>query len=146
MAVEDCGVDKTGVITVDWKADLEVGDALIDAQHRAFLTDLEKVMAAIQGGAERNVVLRFYTRFLADLTRHFHDEEEMLARVDFPDLDGHADDHRQLLSSVTAIESLLVASTGATDMHLVIRSLLAGLVDHLVAGDTRYKAWLKRQG
>ncbi|MBF0324245.1 bacteriohemerythrin [Magnetospirillum moscoviense] len=138
-------MSKSGDIKVDWKDELAVGDTLIDAQHRGFLIDLDEVMDAIEGGAGRDVVLRFYTRFLADLTRHFQDEEALLAQAGYPGLAEHADEHRQLLSSVRAVESLLVGDAGAADTHLVIRSLLAGLVDHLVAEDSRYKAWVKRQ-
>ncbi|CAA7624975.1 conserved hypothetical protein [Magnetospirillum sp. LM-5] len=138
-------MSKTGDIRINWKDELAVGDALIDAQHRAFLVDLDEVMDAIESGASRDEVMRFYTHFLADLTRHFQDEEAMLARADFPDQEAHADEHRQLLSSVTAVESLLANSAGPDDMRQVVRLLLAGLLDHLVAEDTRYKAWLKRQ-
>ncbi len=131
---------------ITWKDSFAIGDALIDAQHRAFLVDLDRVMDAVEGGADRDVVIHFYRRFLADLTQHFHDEEAMLARAGFPELEIHADEHRALLSSVTAIENMLISGNGPSGPHLVIRSLMSSLIEHLISEDMRYKAWLKRRG
>ncbi len=137
MAAHDSG-------RVAWKESFSVGDTLIDAQHRAFLIDLDAVMDAVEGGAPREAVLTFYGQFLADLSTHFHDEENLLQRAGFPCLQDHIDEHKALLSSVTAIESLLVTCEAVAELHYVVRSLFSSLVEHMISEDMRYRGWLRR--
>jgi hemerythrin len=129
---------------IAWRDSFAVGEPLIDGQHRAFFSDLDQVVDAVEGGASRDEVLGAFRRFLSALSQHFRDEEALLARYAYPELRGHSDEHTALLASVTAIESLLMASNSPVELNYVIRTLFASLVEHLVSEDMRYKSWLHR--
>ncbi|MGE5548316.1 MAG: bacteriohemerythrin [Solirubrobacterales bacterium] len=133
-----------GDLKVQWRSGLAVGDPLIDAQHQAFFDEVNAIADALAEGAGREAVLGFYRKFLAGLAQHFRDEEALLARVGFPDIDNHHAEHEALLAAVTAIEGLLVTSQSPHELHYIVKRLFGALIEHLACEDMRYKAHLRR--
>lgn len=127
-------------LRVQWRESFSVGDDLIDAQHRQFFAEIRRIAAAIEGGAGRDAVAAFFRAFVTGLERHFRDEEDLLARVRFPDLDNHKVEHQALLSAVKAVEDLVVASRSMEELHFIVKRLFSALVEHLVSEDMRYKS------
>ncbi len=127
-------------LRVQWRESFSVGDERIDAQHREFFAEIERIAAAIEGGAGREAVAAFYRDFVAGLDRHFQDEEDLLARVRFPDLDLHKAEHQALLSAVKAVEDLVAASRSMEELHVIVKRLFCALVEHLLSEDMRYKS------
>lgn len=127
-----------------WKEAFAVGDALIDAQHRAFFAEINAVAQALDRGQGREAVIEFYRSFYRGLVLHFRDEEAMLARVAFPDLDAHHAEHQALLASVSAIEGMLLAGDDLHHWRFVVKRLFIALVEHLAGTDMRYKSHLAR--
>ncbi|MEW5726883.1 MAG: hemerythrin domain-containing protein [Pseudomonadota bacterium] len=125
---------------VRWRDSFSVGDALIDAQHREFFDEVNRVSEALEGGEGREAVIAFYRVFVAGLDRHFRDEEELLARIRFPDIDIHRSEHQALMAAVTAVEGLLVTSQSVHELRFIVKRLFAALVEHLVSEDMRYKS------
>lgn len=129
-----------------WKDAFAVGDALIDAQHKAFFAEINDVARALdhEDGCEREAVILFYRRFYRALVLHFRDEEAMLARVAFPDLDSHHAEHQALLASVSAVEGMLLTGEDIHHWRFVVKRLFIALVEHLAGTDMRYKSHLLR--
>lgn len=127
-----------------WKDAFAVGDALIDAQHKAFFDEINAVARAVDRGEGLEAVLRFYRDFYSALVVHFRDEEAMLARVNFPDLEAHHAEHQALLASVSAVEGLLLTGDEIDHWRYVVKRLFIALVEHLAGTDMRYKAHLAR--
>lgn len=129
-----------GDLRVLWKDSFSVGDDVIDAQHRGFFDEFNLVADALEAGLGREAVTRFYRRFVAGLSRHFRDEEDLMAAVRFPDIDLHRTEHQALMAAVTAIEDMLATAESVHDLHVVVKRLFCAMVEHLVAEDMRYKS------
>lgn len=127
-----------------WKETFAVGDALIDAQHRAFFAEINAVAHALDHGQGREAVITFYRRFYSGLVVHFRDEEAMLARVNFADLDAHHAEHQALLAAVSAVEGMLLAGDDLHHWRFVVKRLFIALVEHLAGTDMRYKSHVLR--
>lgn len=127
-----------------WKETFAVGDAVIDSQHRAFFAEINAVARALDRGDGREAVIDFYRKFYRGLVLHFRDEEAMLARVGFPDLDTHHAEHQALLASVSAVEGMLLAGDDPHHWHFVVKRLFIALVEHLAGTDMRYKSHVLR--
>lgn len=125
-----------------WKDAFAVGDALIDTQHRAFFAEINAVARALDRGEGREAVIVFYRNFYRALVLHFRDEEAMLARVAFPDLDAHHAEHQALLASVSAVEGMLLTGDDEHHWRFVVKRLFIALVEHLAGTDMRYKSHL----
>lgn len=127
-------------LQVAWNDAFSVGDALIDAQHRAFFDQIGAVVQALGRGEGREAVLEFYCTFVDSLVRHFDDEEALLQRLGYPGLNEHRLEHVALMGAVTAIEGMLVTSETIHELRFVIKRLFTSLVEHLVSEDMRYKS------
>ncbi|MGE5518105.1 MAG: bacteriohemerythrin [Bacteroidota bacterium] len=127
-----------------WKDAFAVGDALIDEQHKAFFVEINDVARALDQGQGREAVIAFYRNFYSALVLHFRDEEAMLSRVAFPDLDAHHAEHQALLASVSAVEGMLLTGNDVNHWRFVVKRLFLALVEHLAGTDMRYKAHLQR--
>lgn len=126
-----------------WTDSLAVGDAVIDAQHRAFFDEVNAVVAALRDGAPRLRVQQFHRAFITSLARHFRDEELMLARVGYPDLDHHQAEHRALMASVSALAEILGHAEQPGELMMVVRNTVTALVEHMALEDMRYRRYVR---
>ncbi|MCR6633174.1 MAG: hemerythrin domain-containing protein [Magnetospirillum sp.] len=127
-----------------WNDAFLVGDAHIDAQHRAFFDEVNAVSTVLEQGSGREAVIDFYRAFTAALITHFRDEEAMLERLGYAGLERHRGEHEALLSAVASVEGLLLTGNDLHHWRLVVRRLFAALVDHLAGSDMRYKSLVLR--
>ena len=125
-----------------WTDSLAVGNALIDAQHRAFFDEVNAVVAALADGAPRVAVQRFHGAFIIALARHFRDEEMLLARVGYPDLDHHQAEHRALMASVSALTEILGHAESRAELLMVVRNTVTALIEHMALEDMRYRRYV----
>lgn len=131
-------------LKVTWKEGFCVGDKLIDDQHHAFFDEVNQVAAQLDGNSPREAVLQFYRNFYSSLVQHFRDEEAMLVRIDYVDLENHQAEHEALLASVSAFEGMLLTCDGIHELRFVVKRLFVALVEHLVTEDMRYKTYVLR--
>lgn len=127
-----------------WNDAFAVGDAVIDAQHQAFFLQIDTVSRALDHGQGWETVMTFYRTFCSTLVRHFRDEEVMLERIAFPDLDNHRAEHTALLASVAEVEEMLLGGENAQHWRRAVKHLFIALVEHLAASDMRYKSHVQR--
>lgn len=124
---------------LSWKEAYLVGDALIDAEHRAFFEQANAVLDSLRAGAGKGEARRFYDAFVTGLEIHFADEEALMRRIGYAGLDAHRECHDDLLAGAALAEKGLETAEGDTELRAFIHRLLAMLVEHLVAEDARYK-------
>jgi len=78
-------------------------------------------------------------RLMAHTAQHFHDEEALLARVEFPNLAAHAAEHHRLLEKASRFESEV--ESGKVDMSQFVGFLILDLVQgHILIEDKTYFA------
>lgn len=130
-----------GDLLVSWKDSFAVGDPLIDGQHREFFDVINAMAAALDHERAREAVTGHYRAFVSHLVQHFRDEEVLMERIGYPDLDNHNAEHDALLASVAAIEDLVLSGERGELRH-AIKRLFAALVEHLVTEDLRYRRFM----
>ncbi|WP_173980810.1 bacteriohemerythrin [Magnetospirillum sp. UT-4] len=135
----------SGDLRVHWKDSFAVGDPTIDAQHKAFFEDINRLAEALDGDAPHQAAITFYRAFRRDLARHFREEEEILQATGFPDLSAHGAEHEALLASVQGMEEMLRDYPDTADLRLMLRRLFQALIEHVIGEDMRYRPYL-RQG
>lgn len=127
---------------LSWKDAYLVGDPLIDAEHRAFFNQANAVMDSLRTGARKDDARLFYESFVKTLEAHFSDEEELMRRIGYPDLDAHRACHDDLLAGAALVERGLKTTVAGDELRAFIRRLLNLLVEHVVAEDMRYRPLL----
>ncbi len=88
---------KETIIYIHWHKNLELGNDLIDTQHRMLVLLCRKLDIAIKTRQPEQVIrsvmheLRKFTEF------HFVSEENLMHEIGYPDVDDHALKHSELL-------------------------------------------------
>ncbi|MBC7951831.1 MAG: hemerythrin family protein [Rhodospirillaceae bacterium] len=131
-------------LKVRWKDGFSVGDPLIDEQHRAFFDEVNAVAAQLDSDNPREAVIKFYRTFFSSLLQHFRDEEALLARIQYNELDNHRAEHEALLASVSTFEGLLLTCEDIHELRFVVKRLFVALIEHVVTEDMRYKTFVLR--
>lgn len=126
-----------------WEDGHCVGDPVIDAQHH-HLFELANRLLNLVREAGPPAELHATIRALVQATsRHFRDEEAILAAVDYPRREQHAKSHRILSAKLDALSSQ--SALGTLPTSRLIEFLAYDLVDHHALGaDRDFIPWLRR--
>jgi len=121
-----------------WQEGYECGDPTIDAQHRElFRLANELIHAGLRGKAAPAAVKTALEELLGHAQRHFADEEAILARLHYDELDEHRRAHAGLIRRALALAARLDA--GETSLGNVVEFLAQDLVArHLLAVDRAF--------
>lgn len=90
------GARASPVLHLQWQEAYECGEAVIDGQHRRLFERANLLIDALLGDSAD--VLEALDQLLADVRQHFADEESILARHGYEDLESHQRAHAALLA------------------------------------------------
>lgn len=128
----------TSALQLVWEEGYECGDATIDAEHRA-LFDLANTLmdAAFGAHAAPAAVKAAMEDLLVHVQRHFADEEAILERLHYAQLEAHRRAHTGLLRRGLALAARLEA--GEASVGAIVEFLAHDVVArHLMAVDRAF--------
>lgn len=132
----------TPLIGIVWEDSFACGQAIIDSQHRKIFTLANSLIGAISSGqptAEATMRLR---RLVAHIAQHFHDEETLLARIDYLGHCEHAAEHHRLLEKASRFE--IEVGIGKMDISQFVGFLVLDLVQgHILIEDKKYFSYFQ---
>jgi hemerythrin len=128
-----------------WSDDFALGDATVDAQHRAFFEEAAALRVALASDEPKDRIVEYCAAFIANLREHFADEEALMARIGFPALSIHHQEHERLLARTEEVIGQIHAADCLIDCLLGTHALMAALVEHVTQQDLRIKAFMPRQ-
>ncbi|WP_428898354.1 hemerythrin [Parelusimicrobium proximum] len=122
----------------NWEESLETGDERIDTQHKQLIETLNKLIIAHQenrGPAVLASTLAFMTKYVV---QHFHDEEELQIRYNYPAYEDHKKKHEDFKIVVRDLTARM-ALEGYTEalMNNTIRTIADWLITHIKEEDLR---------
>jgi hemerythrin len=131
----------------NWDKSLEVGNQLIDDQHRQLVDALNKFVS-IYSEKKSNTELRKSLDFLNDYTiKHFYEEEQLQKKHHYPDYENHKKLHDGLKKVVRDIQIQLIMK-GPSDALFEAVKVRVGdwLIAHIKTQDTKIGMYLKSKG
>jgi diguanylate cyclase (GGDEF)-like protein/hemerythrin-like metal-binding protein len=81
-----------------WKPRFACGHPVIDRQHRHLFEGCNRLLGAVVAGRPLAELDDLVRDLIDRVTRHFHDEETLLAELEFEDLEGHRQEHATLMA------------------------------------------------
>ncbi|TYO98906.1 methyl-accepting chemotaxis protein [Geothermobacter ehrlichii] len=85
---------------IKWSEDYSTGISMVDEQHKRLLDLINQLFVSMKNGGDKATV-RNAIEGLADYTRsHFSDEEDLMRRYGYPDLDAHIKLHQKFVDAV----------------------------------------------
>jgi len=135
--------EQAGLIA--WADVLETGIREIDAQHQDLIRQCNALIELIEGGVAWPEVVGAARRLAADCVSHFRDEETVLKKTEFPRLDRHTRQHRNIESEFGALVEFMAGSDGTRPEHRAAASAMRDtLIDVLFRHDLDYKSHLQQ--
>ena len=139
--VESHGDEAPSILALVWDPALESGNAEIDHQHQVLYQLSNNLLASITSGRYPEDAKLQMQLLLAHVAQHFHDEEAILARAGFPDLESHAKEHRRLITKAKSLQQEIGGA--AADLPFLLSFLALDLVKgHLLGWDRRFFKFL----
>lgn len=125
-----------------WSDDFALGDPLVDSQHRAFFDEAAALRQAFDSDEPQTRLVTYAETFLANLRTHFADEEALMARLGFPALAAHRQEHGDLLARTERMVEEIRAAQCLIDGLLGSQALIGALVEHVTQQDMRIKLFM----
>jgi diguanylate cyclase (GGDEF)-like protein/hemerythrin-like metal-binding protein len=125
------------IIQVAWKPSYACGEPTIDEDHRMLFRLVNTLFTrAIIRDTDPERFNAAFDEFLAHVSKHFSQEEEILRRHDYEDVDEHAEQHRLLVEHATRLRRQ------ADETGLSAGELIGFLVNEVVIGHMLRTDWL----
>jgi hemerythrin len=115
----------------------------IDAQHEHII-ELIEALGRAGSGVETDtsdVLLEHLSRYLR---WHFKTEEELMAAVEYPDLEKHREEHRACAAKLDEF-SLRLKQTGHLDVPVTATYLTEWLRQHTLGSDRNAADYIRQQ-
>ncbi len=129
----------------EWKDKYALGIHEIDAQHRALVDLINRLFAAMQSGAGKDVLDETLAGLADYSRRHFLTEELLMGNYDYPDLEAHKREHRAFSEEIASFRDAF--QSGNTGISIQLISYLRDwLDDHICRTDHTYGAYLREKG
>ncbi|MBF0425792.1 MAG: hemerythrin family protein [Magnetococcales bacterium] len=126
-----------------WDEKYAIGIASIDTHHQNLAVALDDLaVAAITRGEEE--VRRIFAGVACYVEEHFREEELLMARAGYPDLETHQLLHAQFRIRFYKVMADFTAGR-VPETVVALRSLLSGwLFQHIFHVDQDYRPWVER--
>lgn len=128
-----------------WSDDLTSGDEGVDNDHKNLLDLINALYAAIKNDSESKIVHDTFNKLKAYTLQHFADEESVMERTDYPEIEAHRIEHQQFLERV---EKTFTAFETSHSEHASIEliGLLSGFwQNHVGKTDLKFAAFMQKQ-
>lgn len=128
-----------------WNDLYSVKVAKCDQQHMRLFDIINQLADAMRMGNGQDVVNQVVTDLLDYTNTHFQDEEALLQKANYPQLEAHQEMHRIFVKKVQSLQSQ--AQMGKRVNAAQLLSLMRDwLVNHIQKADKRYSAHLNAAG
>lgn len=126
-------------VKLNWRPVYECGDARIDEEHQRLFRGANDLLVAVANGAPRDELAPIASSLLAEVERHFEDEEEILRAAAWPGLEAHASIHAKLLARARELTREYLDGRGRPSelFEFLVFELVAA---HLLREDRKYFA------
>jgi hemerythrin len=130
-----------------WRDDLRIGISEIDIQHKMLFDNFDAFLAACAGNAEADGTYRLFWFLEAYAMAHFMDEEDLMQRVEFPDLEKHRAQHRAFTAEVGKFKVRLKAEGATESLVATMTGFIGGwLIKHVSTMDKAIGTYLASAG
>jgi hemerythrin-like metal-binding protein len=128
---------------LEWDNGMSVGIPEIDEDHKRFILLINELNRSIAERMKSTEIHKRLQHLIEDTERHFGREEIFFLDWGYPNAEGHASSHKQVLSSLKKIQdSFMPYGLDAEwlDAALVIKNML---ISHILTEDMQYANYFK---
>ncbi len=126
---------------LSWEDKYSIGIQEMDDQHRRIVELINTLYdGRIEGNAD-TATLEALDGVTKYARKHFKDEEDLMEKVNFPQLEEHRAEHHQLVKSIIEFHKRVKGNSPPTNFEL-FSFLRKWLVEHIVESDKVYGKYI----
>ncbi len=119
-----------------WQNRFATGIKKVDDEHKILIDMIDRLEKAISTGNDCEAARKVLYGLVDYVKIHFKNEEEVMKKIGFPDLNRHKIRHKHLVNEVASI--LMDLKCGKTwTVHELVGFLQHWLVDHIIEEDVK---------
>jgi hemerythrin-like metal-binding protein len=131
-----------------WKEEFSVGVEEIDEQHKTFFQIADEIIALVEKGAEKDVLMALLGRLNDYAFYHLGTEEDYFDKFDYPDVAPHVAAHNEYRKLMRAYfekirKNELDLDQAAKEIALFSTEWLS---KHIIGMDKQYTAFFNEHG
>lgn len=125
---------------LEWNRSLSVGIATIDEQHKHLIELVNEFLEAADAGEGPAAIHGVVERLRKYTVSHFHDEEQFMEQIKYPDRGAHQVAHKELVRTVKLFQRDIYTQQGVS--VAAMRSFLKQwLINHILEKDVALGKW-----
>jgi hemerythrin len=128
---------------IEWESRFEVGNDLIDQEHRTFIDLIKNVDYSVDEDMESEYIIRLLIEIEKFADFHFYSEENIMLSSGYPELKYHQELHRSLLSRLR--QFIKDYESGAVEASSVIEFLMDWFKNHTAGEDRRIAQFINEK-
>ncbi len=111
----------------EWADDLAIDNGPIDKDHRHLVDMVNELHTATSQGSGQDVVGAILEQLITYTHEHLRREEQIMAGVKFPNLEGHKKGHQQFVDNLRSLQTKYAEGsiTVASQLSTVLRDWLS---------------------
>lgn len=124
---------------VIWDKKYEIGQEIIDEQHKNRIEILNEFFDALKSGTELSLAKKELEKLKDYTDYHFEYEEKMMEDVGFPDLEEHIKLHVEFKNHLKGFEQKRIDSVQCDELFHFLKDWF---LDHIIVEDKKYLEFL----
>lgn len=137
--------DLVNIPAFQWRDEYKNNIELLDQQHEQLFNILKDLYIKIKEKAEYTELKESLEYLVTYTAKHFHDEEEIMLKHNFPGYNLHHKKHEGLIHEISEFQSQFVSSKKQLSTHF-ISFLKRWVIDHILTEDRKYGPFLNDKG
>ncbi len=131
----------------EWSIEYSVGISVLDDHHHELFEILNTLFTLMTEGSEDKQIVRTLHE-LTDYTHyHFEEEEKVMAKMGYPDLIKHHEEHQKLLKLMADFYAEAQKEGMAIFVAVKVANIgLEWLKNHILKEDHRYSDYMRQKG
>ncbi|OAN53150.1 cyclic nucleotide-binding protein [Paramagnetospirillum marisnigri] len=138
------GEEGEGGGELPWRPEYSVNIQRIDNHHRRLLELSSRLIEAMRKNKGETETAESMEALIAFALYHFTEEEMMLKRYGYPELQGHGSKHKRLMAQVHDLEQRIAARS--MSVAEVLAFLEDWIITHILMEDRRYAPFVNDKG
>lgn len=126
-----------------WTTDLAVNNQLIDSEHQHLFELLDRYYLGLKGDKDKMELLQLVKGLIDYAQIHFNDEEALMKRIGYPEIEQHQHLHHQFMRKVNDFYDKL--QSGKLILTLEVTNFVKNwLVAHIKSEDVKIGIFANR--
>ena len=125
-----------------WKDEYSLGFEKVDRQHRHLFEIINKLIERSAASSDSKLVTETLTEMLKYAKEHFTDEEELMQKYGYPEIELHKKQHAYFIET-TAELSINALNNQSMVASEIAEFLQLWLTNHILKSDMKYRDFFK---